>query len=190
MALVIAQSSCSAAGPVTSRTSSARNRFLPEGIEQQPFDVGAQALDVDAGALRDQTRRSRVDLGARRGDARADPPLGVGQVLKHTALDDRRVLLQQLVHPAALVDAVAATSTSVVCGSGCLMKASSWSSARVAASLSRLGISSVSAWRTVTTRRGAIIGSVRAAAISEATPSASRSPVVKSPACTRSTLKA
>ena len=82
------------------------------------------------------------------------------------------------------------TSTSVVCASGCLTIASSSSSARVAASLSRFGASSVSACRTVTTRRGTIIGSVRTAAMIDATPSSSRSPVVQSPAWMRSTLKA
>jgi hypothetical protein len=62
--------------------------------------------------------------------------------------------------------------------------------ARSAASLSRFGASSASACETITTRRGDIIGSVRTAATSEPTPPASRSPVVQSPACTRSTLNA
>ena len=60
------------------------------------------------------------------------------------------------------------------------------SSARDAASLSRLGTSSVSACSTATTRRGAIIGRVRAAATTNPTPPASRSPVVSSPTCMRS----
>jgi hypothetical protein len=80
------------------------------------------------------------------------------------------------------VPAAPATNTRVVCGSGCLSIASSWSSARVAASLSRFGASSIPACVTTTTRRGTIIGSVRTADTSPATPSASLSPDVMSPA--------
>ena len=54
----------------------------------------------------------------------------------------------------------------------------------------RFGAITASARRTMTTRRGAIIGSVRAAETIAATPATSRSPVVHSPACTRSTLNA
>ena len=80
------------------------------------------------------------------------------------------------------LSSAAATKTSVVSGSGFSMRARSSSSALAAASLSRLGASSASAWATMTTRRGAIIGSVRPASTIDATPSAILSPVVISPA--------
>ena len=60
--------------------------------------------------------------------------------------------------------------TSVVSRGGDAIRRSNSSSARVAASLSRFGIRTVSACRSTTTRRGAIIGSVRTAATRPATP--------------------
>ena len=151
-----------------------RDRLLAQRVEQQALDVAAQPLDVGAGALGEQPRRRRIDRGAGRRDAVADPALGVGLILDDAAFDDRRVLRAAACTSGCACRATPATNTSVVCGSGCLSSASSCSSARVAASLSRFGTSSVSACSTMTTRRGAIIGSVRAAATSDATPSASR----------------
>ena len=101
--------------------------------------------------------------------------------LRRAAFDDRRVLREQLEHAASFVERRRDEHERRL-RLGLLESASSWSSARDAASLSRFGASSVSACATMTTRRGAIIGSVRTAATSDATPSASLSPVVMSPA--------
>jgi hypothetical protein len=78
-------------------------------------------------------------------------------------LDDRGLLLQQLEHAAALVDAVA-TRTSVVCAFGTLESAPrACSSARRGGVALALGRQQHLRLETVTTRRGTIIGSVRAA---------------------------
>ena len=84
--------------------SSSDDRLLAERIEEQAFHVVAQPLHVGAAALREQTRGGRIDRGSRGGDAVADPALGIGLVLEHAAIDERRVLREQLEHPAAFVD--------------------------------------------------------------------------------------
>ena len=77
MALVIAQSSCSAAGPGDLAHIVDGDRLLPQRVEQQPIDVAAQPLHVGARALGDQPRGGRIDLGAGRRHARPHPALGV-----------------------------------------------------------------------------------------------------------------
>ena len=146
-----------------------RNRLLPQRVEQQPIDVVPQPLDVRCRRARRAAAR-RPDRSATSAAATrvCDPALGV------------RLSPRSTPH-----------STSVACFDSSLyirLRLSSGAgdqherrlrlrlleaaprarpSARVAASLSRFGTSSASACSTMTTRRGAIIGSVRAAATSD-----------------------
>ena len=105
IALVIAQSSCSAAGPVISPHVVERDRLLAERVEQQAIDVVAQPLDVGARTARragaPPPDRSAAPAAATRV---LHPALGVRQILDDPAFDERRLLRQQLVHPAALVE--------------------------------------------------------------------------------------
>ena len=116
----------------------------------------------------------RLDLHAGGSDAVGDPSRRVGDVLEHAALHQRRLLLQQLDMRLRL-SSVPATSTSVVCGSGCLeerLELLERPRRRLALALrhqQRLACS------TMTTRRGAIIGSVRTAVDQRATAAASLS---------------